>query len=306
MTVLPRDAIGADDHTKPDVSPIAAAMPSLRHSIATGRAMIGARAGRAGSGLDPWLEEHMGQVVARRFRGVAFLGAVLLLLGGCATRSISDSGFNADRGSGNPFYRGELTEFDVLGIDRDKPVSEEEIAKELARRQKVALPKGGSLMLVQSGAQIPDDQMVKELDRYFTVVPFTGVPVTPARAGDGQSSGYAAMLRLAAAKSGSDVILCYWGIVETAVDREPSKVISWVPLVGAAIPDETQLMRIRIKVAVIDVGSGRWSMFSPNAPVDEALSTALARVASDQKQVAALKEKVYKAAVEAFVARYAS
>jgi hypothetical protein len=54
------------------------------------------------------------------------------------------------------------------------------------------------------------------------------------------------------------------------------------------------------------VGSGRWSMFSPNAPVDEALSTALARVASDQKQVAALKEKVYKAAVEAFVARYAS
>ena len=88
----------------------------------------------------------------------------------------------------NPFYRGELTEFDVLGIDPGQAVSEEEIAKELARRQKVALLKGGSLMLVQSGAQIPDDQMVKELERYFTVVPFTGVPVTPAHAAEGPSA----------------------------------------------------------------------------------------------------------------------
>ena len=206
----------------------------------------------------------------------------------------------------NPFYRGELTEFDVLGIDPGQAVSEEEIAKELARRQKVALLKGGSLMLVQSGAQIPDDQMVKELERYFTVVPFTGVPVTPAHAAEGPSARYAALLRLAAAKSGSDVILCYWGVIDTAVDREPSKVVSWVPLIGATIPDETQFMRIRIKAAVIDVRSGRWSMFSPEAPADAALSTALARAASDQKQVAALKEKVYKAAVEAFVARYSS
>jgi len=50
--------------------------------------------------------------------------------------------------------------------------------------------------------------------------------------------------------------------------------------------------------------SRSWSSVpTPEAPVDAALSTALARAASDQKQVAELKEKVYKAAVEAFVAR---
>ena len=40
--------------------------------------------------------------------------------------------------------------------------------------------------------------------------------------------------------------------------------------------------------------------------VDSALSAGLIRAQSDQKQVALLKEKAYQAAVEAFVARYAS
>jgi hypothetical protein len=102
------------------------------------------------------------------------------------------------------------------------------------------------------------------------------------------------------------VIFCYWGVIDSAVEREATKVVSWVPLVGSVIPDETQLMRIRLKVALIDVRSGQWSMFAPEAFVDSALSAALIRAQSDQKQVALLKEKAYKAAVEAFVARYAS
>jgi 16S rRNA A1518/A1519 N6-dimethyltransferase RsmA/KsgA/DIM1 with predicted DNA glycosylase/AP lyase activity len=57
---------------------------------------------------------------------------------------------------------------------------------------------------------------------------------------------------------------------------------------------------------VIDVRTGQWSMFSPEPSVDSALSAALIRAQSDQHQVALVKEKVYRAAVEAFVARYAS
>ena len=45
-----------------------------------------------------------------------------LIIAGCGTRSISNSGYYADsdRGYGqrnSPFYKGELNEFDVLGID---------------------------------------------------------------------------------------------------------------------------------------------------------------------------------------------
>ena len=65
-------------------------------------------------------------------------------------------------------------------------------------------------------------------------------------------------------------------------------------------------MRIRLRVAVIDVRSGSWSMFAPEAYADSTLSASLHREASDQSQVALLKEKAYKAAAEALVARYAS
>jgi hypothetical protein len=266
----------------------------------------------------------MNNAIWRRLAVAATLAAVLVLCG-CAERSISDSGYAGDgRGyygngnRGNPFYKGELTEFDLLGIDVSQPASDEEIAQQLAQHNRIGLRRGGAMMALQSGALMPDDQMVAALGRYFSVVPFTGVPLVsheaPSYAANGVSpritderiTNYARALRLAAAKSGAEVIFCYWGVLDSAVEREPTKVVSWVPLVGAVIPDETQLMRIRLKVALIDVRTGHWSMFAPEAFVDSALSASLIRAQRDQKQVAALKEKAYKAAVEAFVARYAS
>lgn len=46
-------------------------------------------------------------------------------------------------------------------------------------------------------------------------------------------------------------------------NRARNKVVSWVPILGALVPDENQRMRIRLKVALIDVKSGKWEMFSP-------------------------------------------
>jgi hypothetical protein len=261
----------------------------------------------------------MKSAMVRRL-GMAAVLAVVLLLCGCAERSISDSGYAADRsgGRGNPFYQGEITEFDVLGIDVSQPASDEEIARQLDNHRKIGLRRGGAMMAIQSGALMPDNQMVAALDRYFSVVPFTGVPLVrhePQSYGsagvspkltDERITNYARALRLAAAKSGAEVIFCYWGVLDSAVEHEATKVVSWIPLVGSVIPDETQLMRIRLKVALIDVRTGQWSMFAPEAYVDSALSASLIRAQTDQKQVAALKEKAYKAAVEAFVAKYAS
>lgn len=216
-----------------------------------------------------------------RWEAAAGVVVLLLLLSGCETRSISDLGYRANGGGRNPFYAGELTEFDLLGIDVSKPASDDEIAEQLAKRQKIGLRRGGAMMVIQSGAIIPDDRMVKDLDRYFSVVPFTGVPlvaheppsyVTLSTASaivtDERITNYAKALRLAAAKGGAGMIFCYWGTIETTVEREPTKAVPWVPLIGAAVPDETQLMRIRLKVAIIDVRTGQWSMFAPEASMD--------------------------------------
>jgi len=248
--------------------------------------------------------------LGRPLRLAALVGVLVLLIG-CSVRSISNSGYGAGnhQGADNPFYKGELTELDVLGIDLAKPVSEAEIARELDRHQGIALRKRDTLLVLQSGALIPDDPMVRALGQYFGVTPFSGVPVpgpiqtASATPGAGAPS-YATTLRLAAARSGASTIICYWGLLESGVENHVTKAISWVPIVGAAIPDQSQHMRIRLKVAVIDVRSGNWSTFAPEAYVDTALSASLNRAASDQEQVALLKEQAYKAAAEQLVARY--
>lgn len=237
--------------------------------------------------------------------------AVAMVLAGCGVRSISNSGYSASgNGGGNPLYRGELSEFDVLGLETDNAVSDQDIARALAEHRKVGVRKGDTILVVQSGALIPDAPMVEALSRYFTVVPFTGVPDVPTGAAGnvqitgGHNGNYARTLRLAAAKAGARVVFCYWGMLESARQREASKVVSWIPIIGAAIPDETQAMRIRLKVAVVDVATGSWSMFTPEAYVDRSLSASLDRAASDQEQVELLKGKGYKASAEIFVAKY--
>ena len=95
--------------------------------------------------------------------------------------SISDSGYYADSDrqgarASNPFYRGELSEFDVLGMIPKVSVTEADIQKAFTAKTRITVPKGSSIMLIQSGAMIPDDVMVKGLEKYYDVSVLTGVP----------------------------------------------------------------------------------------------------------------------------------
>jgi hypothetical protein len=242
------------------------------------------------------------------------LACVVALLSGCTTRSISDSGYRDDPGWGygtrasNPFYRGELSEFDILGIGRDQ-VSDDIIRAAYTEKKPLAVKKGDAIMLIQSGAMMPDEGMVNAFSKYYSVAVFSGVPDQPpvrtAGGVTGPAQSYFQSLRLAAARGGYDKIVAYWGVVESAREGLATKAVSWVPILGAAVPDEHQRMRIRLKVAVIDVRTGQWEMFVPETFDDTATSASVNRAMSDQTQVAALKEKVYAGAAESFVARYA-
>jgi len=246
------------------------------------------------------------------------LVVVPVLLFGCQTRSISNSGYGIDSGGSNPFYHGELTELDVLGINARQSISEADISRELERSHRVQLRKGTALLVLQSGALIPDEPMLKALEPYVSIVPFSGVPVSgsersPSRLlsvtgapleSPSPSATYADMLRLAAARSGASTIICYWGMLESGIENHVTKAISWAPILGAAVPDQTQHMRIRLKIALIDVRTGDWSVFVPETRTDSTLSAELNRAASDQEQVAALKESAYKSAADQLMTRY--
>lgn len=228
-----------------------------------------------------------------------------VVLSGCSTRSISNSGYNPGgyygRGADNPFYKGELSEFEVLGIDAGKEITEEQIAAAASsKKERVTLRKGDSILLIQSGAMIPDQDMVESAEKYFSVSVFTGVP----EQGKEADASYAKALRLAAARAGIEKILVYWGLLQSGTKNLATKTVSWVPFVGWAVPDQAQEIRIRLKVALVDVETGRWEIFVPQIFEDKGYSALLSREHSDQQQVALLKTKAYRAAVEGTLARY--
>jgi hypothetical protein len=241
------------------------------------------------------------------------------LFAGCKThdaRSISHSDYPQPDSASGPIaptsdpafeYRGELSEFDVLGTPRGEFTTEADIQRAIAASNRVKLGTGSSLLLIQSGALFPDGPMVAELSKHYRVVPFSGVPATrparlhspPAESSDPES--YSKSLRLIAARGGADFIVCYWGRLESASDRLITKTVSWVPIVHWIVPDEKQHMRIQLKVALVDVRSGNWSVFSPKPFEDARTSTSPGRGAVDQKQVERLKKLAYEASVTELV-----
>jgi len=217
----------------------------------------------------------------------------LLFAAGCATRSISNSDSPNNYYGRDSLYQGELSEFNVLGIDPSEPITEERITQEFASSHRIEIKPGSSLLLIQSGAPFPDEPMQRELAKHFQVGPFSGVLNEQS-----SKSNYAKALRLTAAQGGYDYIACYWGVLETAQKTLATKTVSWVPVVGRVLPDETQQMRIRLKLAIVDARTGKWLMLTPEPIVDTTASARINRDTSDQSQVAQLKEKGYTALAE--------
>ncbi|MBV8211819.1 MAG: aminopeptidase, partial [Verrucomicrobia bacterium] len=225
------------------------------------------------------------------FRAIAALAAPILLLLGCETRSISDSGYRGHFawGSGNRYYQGELNEMDVLGASAGQKVSEADIRKALSESGSVRVRSGESLLVVQSGAIAPDGAMVDALTHLgYKVQGFSGVPPAP----DSRAE-YSRKLRLAAAQGGLKHILCYWGTLESTREDQATKTVSWVPIAGSFVPDQTQRMRINVRATLIDVASGRWSTITAKSSENAAFSPSVLRESSDQKQVEKLKAEGY-------------
>ena len=270
-----------------------------------------------------------------------------ICLAGCTkkVRSISQCGYTDSYSYAGPHSR-ELDEFDVLGLERHKPVTEEEILRATSQTKPVRLNPGSTILLIQSGAICPDGPMVSELSKQLRVVPFTGVaaerkaerdapineqsvrnaailtdpdkPVTivplttianstyhtePLKPDAGE---YSRTLRLAAARAGATTVVCYWGILESGTEQIATKTISWIPVMNWFVPDERQHMRLRLKVAVVDVASGNWSVFSIEPPEAKKWSVRPRREVADQKQVEALKQAAYEAGARELVARYST
>lgn len=221
------------------------------------------------------------------------IGLLVIFLNGCATQSISETGYAQNGSNGrNGQVSGtqqskELNELQVLGIRNLSGITEENISEVLAASTSVELPKGESILLIQSGADFPDGEMIESMSQYWDVNILSG-------SNDKYSEGNLnKALRYVAASGGNKHLVVYWGIVETAKKNLDSKGISWVPFIGWSIPDENTQMRIRLKFAVIDVEKGSWKMFQPSSVEEQFMSSIIGRKGKEQQKVIELKKLVY-------------
>jgi len=241
-------------------------------------------------------------------RNIHLLGTLLLpiLLGGCATRSISNSDCDPSRNYGCAANApAELSEFDVLGIARDARPGDADIAAALARPRTLTLDRNSRVLLIQSGAAFPDAPMREALAARYTVGTFSGSRPAHGVQGDTvNAESYSRSLRLAAAQGGYDKLLVCWGVLESARKNNAASNVSWVPIVGWMLPDEREHMRIRLRLALIDVASGQWEMLEPTPVTSDSLSSMISRRDVDQSLVAQLKDRGYASAAEALRLRF--
>ena len=247
---------------------------------------------------------------------LSMLILAVVFIGCTQTRSISNSGYQGTWG-----YQGELIELEVLGFNDKQQITEGDIKKALKSETKVSLTSGDRVVLVQSGAQFPDGPMLKGMESYFSVIPLSGVPAEDNRARLYLDRGHEPFryrrdknptpkqpidktLRLASAQAGAKTMIVYWGVLESGQSVRGTKLISWTPIVGQIIPDVKQNMRIRLKVAVIDVATGAWEFVIPEVYNETRHSAAINREESDQGQVARLKAKAYEALVKDLLKRF--
>lgn len=222
-----------------------------------------------------------------RYTGLALLG---LLLAACETRSISASGPNAARYSVD-----ELEEMEVLGLKEEGSITEQEIEEALADQTPVTLRLGDRLMVVQSGADLPDAEMQAALASVYDITPLSGRDRDYGSTANSERHQFNRALRLAAARGGIESVLVYWGVLESGYEDYATRAVSWAPVVGWIVPDRKQHMRIKIKAALIDVRTGRWTMFYPTSSMATATSSPLNRDEKDQELVARLKAEAYTA-----------
>lgn len=229
---------------------------------------------------------------------VAWLLIALAVLAGCRTYPNSgNKDAHREYGQRNhPYYKGELYELDVIGVDLKSEVSDDEIANAAVSTSRTTIPVSSSIMLIQSGAMTPDEGMVKELEKYYNLSVFSGIPAD----GGNSGAGYSRSLRLAAAKSGADKLVVCWGVLETNQEDLPAKTISWRPLSGENLHDAKQRLRMRIKIAIVGVKSGQWEMFTPEPFESSTIDSHSHKIA-----VATLKSNAYQAAANDFIKRYA-
>ncbi len=240
---------------------------------ATARDLLdGGDSGNLGCSGSNWCGERNATIIRRMtFPRSAWLALTAsLLAASCASRSISSP--DMPWGNSNTSYVGELSEFDVVGTGLGHS----------ADLPPVRLAPGDRVLLLQSGAAFPDEQLAEALGATLSVSPASGIPTGWTVKGEG--------LLGAARRGGYSAVIAYWGTLESSSeDTEGAAATAWIPVVGLFIPSENLRMRLRLRFVVLDTKTGAWIQVTPPPIEDRREASFAGKRRVDAEQVEALR-----------------
>ncbi len=206
---------------------------------------------------------------------------ITIFVFGCTTsnRSISQyqHGYNTS-------YRGEISQLNFI-----KEIS---ISKATGSNTPIYISEEERVMVMQSGQLHPDSSLLVHLDTECNAIPISGIP-------EKNKDLVPNVTLLDAARAGGVTkIMAYWGNVETSIKPKHSKMVSWIPIAGYYVPDESQKMRVTISAIVSDVSSGRWFNFTAHSSETEISHSIYTARRKDSEQVEKLKAEAYENIVQ--------
>ncbi|MER1977263.1 hypothetical protein [Pseudocitrobacter faecalis] len=258
-------------------------------------------------------------------RNAIILSLSSLLLIGCISKSSIDAkktGVVSSRYVNNKDSGTYLTDKDIFGNETTLAVSEEDI-QAAVEEDVFRVPLNSQVILVQSGSRAPESIMQQEMNKYYVVATFSGIPdkqkplaCNKDENKDGavaENMNWMQALRFVAAKGHQKAIIVYQDTLQTGKYDSALKLTVWSDYKNQQLTDGISL-RYLIRFTLVDVATGEWATWSPvnyeykvifpHADKKDSDNDKKATADVTEQQIYQLKQKTYTSMVKDLVNRY--
>lgn len=177
------------------------------------------------------------------------------------------------------------------------------------------------MILVQSGSRAPEAIMQQEMNKYYTVATFSGIPdrqktviCNKDKSKDDsqdvavtENMNWMQALRYIAAKGHQKAIVVYQDMLQSGRYDPITKTMIWSDYKNEKLKDAT-VLRYLVRFTLVDVATGKWATWSPVNFEDKILPPSpgkrdVAETTAEQ-QIIQLKQKTDASLVKDIVKRY--
>lgn len=237
----------------------------------------------------------------------------VIFISGCTKKSSSIDAQKSQNNRVVQISNAQLTDQDVFGNELTlSDITEEDIQNAVAdAKDEFTIPLHSSVILIQSGAKAPDALMQQKMGKFYQISTFSGIPVVKRKVKNkddndtgGDEVNYMQALRYIAAKGRQKAIIVYWSTLEVGKFNTETKSVQWETWNSKNVPSGDYSLRYLTRVALTDVATGEWSVYSPANVEMRNIHKELASTDSFSKIIDELKESTYDWVSKDLVNRY--